>query len=244
MNSKAILPALQPEEKAVIEVKYKSPAIAKLQAFQQDAQIKILFVKTQFITGWQLPENEDMLRILRDQLQKLITESYPTINSDEFEYAMRTYGTRIKDWGKILNLSLIREALDEYLTARASISSFEERANKPEKAISPGPVDWSDEWERLKERKKEGKELIITTAIYDWLDRTGKLNLTTEQKKQLMNQALEKMISEYEAQKLIGFDRGIINDLKKLKTGEWKQNISLSNKIINRAKIIAINDLL
>lgn len=226
-------------------VKYKSKRFSEIDPSILEIELGALTVKINVITGWQIPDDDTYLNVFRQQLVKLVSESYKDMNPDEFEYAMRNYGTKIKDWGKAINLSLIREALDRYLTDRAGISEYEERTNNADiKALPPGECDWSDEWERLQQRAQEGKELIISTALYDWMDRSGKIFLTTEQKHEFMNKALEELISHNETEKLQGFDRGVINELRRLKDGSWKSDPRIYSKIVNRAKILSIKDLL
>lgn len=212
-----------------------------------DAEINLnangLIYKTSVITGWRVPDDKTYLMAFQDQLRKKILESYHDLNPDEFEYAMRTYGVKIKDWGKEINLSLIDEAIQYYKAHRLELSNYEERSKREVKSISPGPVDWSDEFDRVSKALQEGKDPIITTALYDWMDRSGKIFLTVEQKNEFMAKAVNEIIGEKEVEKLNGFDRGAINDLHKLKSGEWKQDNRLSNKIVNRAKILAIKDL-
>lgn len=88
-------------------------------------------VKIHIITGWQLPP-ADFLDILIDQFSKKLLEDYPQLNVDEVEYAFRSIGTGVKDWGKSMNLSLIDEVLREYCNTRFELSQQEERAtDKP-----------------------------------------------------------------------------------------------------------------
>ena len=83
-------------------------------------------VKIHVITGWVLPAPE-MIGIFIDQFAKKLVEDYATLNVDEVEYAFRSIGTGVKDWGKSMNLSLIDEVLTEYVHQRFELSKIEER---------------------------------------------------------------------------------------------------------------------
>jgi len=64
-----------------------------------------------------------------------LVESYPNCNTDEIEYAFRTHGSAVKDWGKQMNLSLIDEVMGIYLERRLAVSRFEESQQKPVQKI-------------------------------------------------------------------------------------------------------------
>ena len=107
-------------ELLVVENKLKAPPISKLDAFQQLSAIRTLILKITVITGWNVPQAE-MIDILSDQFLKLILERYAWINVLEIEYAFRNHGTRVKDWGKEMNLGLITNVLDSYLDRMSEI---------------------------------------------------------------------------------------------------------------------------
>lgn len=118
----------------MIELKYKSPQIKNIQDVGTWA--KILLLKIHVITGWSLPTDEMIETVLIDQFVKKLNEDYGSLNVDEIEYAFRSSGTRIKDWGKYMNLSLIDEVLIPYCHDRYELSLAEERAkNKPTQRI-------------------------------------------------------------------------------------------------------------
>lgn len=210
---------------------------------QVDIAMKGLILKTSVITGWQMPDDDAYIAVFKDQLVKMMVESYPDVNADEMEYAMRTYGTRVKDWGKAINLSLIREALDEYLSHRRAVSEMEATAPKAP-VIPPGPADWSEDWERLKEKLKAGQDPIITTAIYDWMDREGMINLTIEEKNAYMLRARSKMITDLENEKLADPRNAKIRaQLEVLHCDDWASDSKVKGKLINRAKVEILKDL-
>lgn len=99
-----------------------------------DAEItfqgKGLLLKIYVITGWTIPEDDFTLLILIDQFQKLIVENYGILNTDEIEYAFRQ-NTKIKDWGKQMNVQLIRQVLDPYCFERILLSETEAVLKEP-----------------------------------------------------------------------------------------------------------------
>ncbi|MEO7048319.1 MAG: hypothetical protein ABI091_23670, partial [Ferruginibacter sp.] len=60
---------------------------------------RVLIAKIAAITGWVIPDG-NMQDVLVDQFEKKMIESFPNVNPDEFEYAFRSEGTTVKDWGK------------------------------------------------------------------------------------------------------------------------------------------------
>lgn len=94
-------------------------------------QAATLLVKIHVITGWEIPQKE-LMDILIDQFCKKILESYPKINTDEIEYAFRNKPIEIKEWGKAMNLSLIDEVIQPYLSMRFEVSKIEEQKKQIE----------------------------------------------------------------------------------------------------------------
>jgi hypothetical protein len=120
-------------EKKIIELKYKSPQIANLNHIESWG--KMLMTKIHIITGWVMPEILFMDMFI-EQFVKKLQEDYYDLNVDEIEYAFRSQGTTVKDWGKSMNLSLIDEVLIPYKAQRFEASKAEERAKyKPEQKI-------------------------------------------------------------------------------------------------------------
>jgi hypothetical protein len=118
----------------VVNLKYQSPQISKLPSLQTWG--KGLLVKIHVITGWTIPTDSGILTALIDQFQKKLLEDYPNLNLDEIEFAFRSGGTTVKDWGKAMNLALIDEVLKPYVSTRYELSLAEERAkNSPTQRI-------------------------------------------------------------------------------------------------------------
>lgn len=157
-----------------------------------------LLLKIHAITGWKIPEDEAMIFVLQDQFQKLLLEKYFKYNFDEVEYAFRTHGTSIKDWGKSLNLSLIDEAMAPYVSARLEVSKIEEQSamNNTEKK-EEGVTD-EQLWNDLSLRVRNDNLTIdfIPVHLYEWKDKEGKITVTRVEKNNYLIRAVERMQSD------------------------------------------------
>jgi hypothetical protein len=96
-----------------------------------------LMLKIHVITGWKISATEALQNILEDQLQKKLKEDYSNYNVAEIELAFRKYGTKTKDWGKDMNLSLIDTVMTEYAKLRNEVSCVEERMLKAPEREKP-----------------------------------------------------------------------------------------------------------
>ncbi|MCW3466533.1 hypothetical protein [Chitinophaga nivalis] len=187
------LRAFLPEEQRVIQLKYNSKRIGNYTPEELSVQCKAMVMKIAVITGWQIPDNPEYVTILMDQLRKKFADDYQDLNIDEFEYAMRTYGTHINDWGKGLNLALIDDAICEYLGKRQHLSNLEaqKRANEINTAALPASeTDWSDSWEKIKNNARNGvlRTTFISTYVYDWLFRNNMITLTIPERWQVLEE--------------------------------------------------------
>lgn len=135
------LPALTDKENTILTTEYKSLPIGKLSDAEVSKWAKALLIKIHYITGWVLPPSDEGMRIIVDQFEMKLKESYDMVNSDEIEYAFRTYGILIKDWGKNMNLSMIHEVMRPYLDERMDASNAEEKIKNP----PPIPPKFDDE---------------------------------------------------------------------------------------------------
>ncbi len=149
-----------------------------------DTWAKALLVKIHTVTGWVIPTG-NMLTIIIDQFKKKLVEVYGSCNPDEIDYAFRTFGTGVKDWGKQMNLSLIAEVMSEYLIRRADVSKHEESIATREKAMKPvdRKEDLSDaamaQWLEDIEKRVKAKEIQIDfmpMMIFEWLKSKGILS--------------------------------------------------------------------
>jgi len=156
-----------------------------------------LLAKIHVITGWIVPENE-LMNILVDQFEKKLYESYPTVNPDEVEFAFRTEGTKVKDWGKSMNLSLIDEVMYPYLSKRFELSKLEEQV-KTKKSMyveikeNLSDVTMNSWWEYIEDqvRNKGYKLDFIPIHLYEWKVDKGEINKTKEEKFQYAARAAE-----------------------------------------------------
>lgn len=144
-----------------------------------------VLVRIHVITGWAVPQKE-LQDILIDELIKKFNESYSNVNPDEVMYAFRN-NTSVKDWGKAMNLALIDEVMIPYLEARLELSHTEENLSKP-KEISYQPIEMPDE-ELVKATLETYKLLknlfVIPESVFFYLEKTGRIILTNEQKNEI-----------------------------------------------------------
>ena len=108
-----------------------APMVYNLDPAQRLSAIRYLILEISVITGWPIPAAE-VKNILVKEFEALLLEQYPILNINEIALAFRKYGTRTKDWGKEMNLSLITEVLDSYWSERSetkrSVSESPENA--------------------------------------------------------------------------------------------------------------------
>lgn len=154
---------------------------------------KTLLLRIHVITGWNLPA-DDLMSILVDQFDKKIVESYPNVNPDEVEYAFRN--SRVKEWGKQLNISLIDEAMQEYLEARLAVSRIEEQRKTQLAQIAGPKEDISDAgmdafWDSTQKLvvKVNYPVNLIPPGLYEWMDKNGNILLTREDKFKYLERA-------------------------------------------------------
>lgn len=184
---------LLPQEQEMLNLKYKSTPFGKMTEDDLRLHAKGLLVKISIITGWIIPEDAAYYRILSQQFEKKLTESFHTVNPDEFEYAFRN-DTQVKDWGKAMNLSLIDEVMIPYLEKRRELSQVEEQ--KQPKMIEH-KEDMSDksmkDWiESVKADVKGRKTTVefMPLMVYDYLIKTGELNPTKQEKNEYLVKAV------------------------------------------------------
>lgn len=216
-------------------------------------QTKGLSLKACVITGWQLPDSIEYVTILDDQIRKFLVDEYQDINVHEFEYAMRKIGTETKDWGKSINLALIREALDGYKVYRSELSKLEEQKSTQNEPDPPmGDTDWSDTWERLKSGEYQGLfvDLVPYGSIYDWLVKTAQLAPNNANKWRWLRMACTKEIGRIslkrEAFQATPDDRIIFEQLQGIVwvEGKFPEQGAALNHLIAPSKTIAVKELL
>ncbi len=245
---------LLPEEQRVMGLKYKSKRVRDLTPDELLLHTKGLCFKVCIITGWQLPEMQEYVNVFEDQLRKFLVDEYMNLNMDEFEYAMRVFGTQVIDWGKSLNLSLIRQSLDSYLSKRAELSKMEEQGRestkRPEKEAVPAihtEADWSDTIQKIKSGDYSGTylELIPWSAIYDWMDKRGEINLTPKEKWIITAEVREKEMDRLRIKKenfLATPDEKA--DLERIKCIDWHEDKKAIGLLMAPSKKFIVNKIL
>ncbi|GEO08730.1 hypothetical protein SAE01_12260 [Segetibacter aerophilus] len=180
---------------------------------------KALIIKISIITGWTIPDDLDVKRILFDQFAKKIFETYASLNVQEVEYAIRNNGTQIKDWGKSINLSLIDEALQPYLIKRSEIRKLEESSDQPKCLAAPiEPVNYPELFETVRNIfLKTGLVGLIPTPLYDFLDSTKELELTMEEKTAIRVHVEKRLVHEAEQEGLKA-----VKELRQLKKDDHR----------------------
>jgi len=111
---------------------------------------KALLIKIHVITGWVIPDSESMMNILVEQFEKHLAESFGMLNTEEIEYAFRSLGTTIEDWGKNMNLNLTDKVLLKYVEKRFNASEAERKV----KVAPPVQKIYTDD-EILNMRRKD-----------------------------------------------------------------------------------------
>lgn len=130
--------------------------------------------------------------------------------------------------------------------AKANTVFYEMKEEVKELPPPEGEVDWSDTWQYLTEKAKvkEMKDMIIPEPIYDWLVKTDKLKLDVSQRLELFKKARFSLIGEINLALATNNTKPqAVHELQALK-GEIKKGTDLYNKVLIRAKILAIQELL
>jgi len=171
------------EERQMLDRKYSAPPFCKLDETQMQLVCDQLIMKIFVITGWKIPENDLFQDELAKQLALKFSESYSTCNPVEVEYAFRTYGTTVKDYGKNFNLSLVDEVMIPYMNARHEVSLIEEQLKKPKMLTEKKEITQEEkladiaEWEAKADIRLE----YIPPYIFDRFREFGKISVTDEQ---------------------------------------------------------------
>jgi hypothetical protein len=177
------------EEKQMYALKYKSTPFGALSETQRLAHSDGLLVKINAITGWVIPGGT-LTDVLVDQFNKKFFESYPTVNPDEIEYAFRSSGTTIKDWGREMNLSLIDQVMIPYMEKRFELSKIEDQ-EKTKLMLQSAPIETTDEdfiylWNSTAALVIKGfypVDLIPSKpSLYDWMEKNGNLDVSKNDK--------------------------------------------------------------
>ena len=130
-----------------------------------------LLMKVFAITGWSMPNDDLLTDELSRQLSLKLKESYPNYNHLEIEYAFRTYGSSVKDWGKNFNLSLLDEVMQPYILHRVEVSKQEEQLNTPKMTLNNSITTDAEMLQDIEdfENRKDVTIDSIPPYIYDYL---------------------------------------------------------------------------
>lgn len=183
-----------------MEIKYASRPFGLLTNDELLISANALLLKIHAICGWAIPE-PSFAQILKEQFVLKLREGYANVNMQEVEYACRTYGSEVKDWGKSMNLSLIDEVMLFYLRDRNNISRFEEGVRKPlpESKEDLSEVSMQDWYDDIKKKVKDGMDYpLLPVMLYDWLDKKGEIRMDNKTKYGYMDLAARKLESQGE----------------------------------------------
>lgn len=111
----------------VVKKKYESPQIKYLSDSELNTSLADCIQRIHVITGWNLPDDQNYMKILFEELRNKLKEDFYMMNFSEIVYAFRKNGLGVKDWGKNMNLDLICNVLGHYCAERERISFEEER---------------------------------------------------------------------------------------------------------------------
>lgn len=243
--------SLAKEEREILAIKYILPVFSKTSAIDIGRQAKGLLVRLHTITGWKLPDDDLFLNTLVSEFSRYLTENCGDLNPEEVAYAFRNYALETQDWGKSMNLQLIHDPISRYRQVRKCISEMEERVSdrtkEGQKLIeSPIDTDWSEQWYKIKESARNGtiNSIFIVTPIYDWLKRTGRLTVSGEERKQILEDCRQAFALEMrDAIRESGAPNPEARkkyDLLVKEGDEWRENEDLWSAVINASKIKAV----
>lgn len=183
---------LPPQEAEVITRKYQALPFLKMNETELINAANLILIKIHVITGWNFPQEKEYQNILKEQFRKKIMESYPLVNVIEIEFAFRN-NTTVKDWGKNMNICLIDEVIQPYLSQRSEASKLELHAHF--RALPPPvPEKISDE-----EIIQISKEIYVRTKNWQYISVKAYylLNIQlTEQEKVAIRKEVNQTINE------------------------------------------------
>lgn len=149
-----------------------------------------LLTRINQITGWRLPENEQLIKVLEAEFTEYLSTNVADMNSKEIISAIRTHGLGIIEWGKSMNLFFIDECVILYKSQRAELSKIEEWSSIEQKRAKieseyHESVDWTNEWNNILYAAKIGQisNCWITTDLYEWLIREKVMDEPTKEDK-------------------------------------------------------------
>ena len=179
----------------MIERKYQSQPFSRMNDRELELSCAGLLFRIAIITGWKMYDDEHDQNILHEQFMLKLKESYSNVNATEIEYAFRN--SFVKDWGKSLNLALIDEVMQPYLSQRSEASRLEEQVMIKPKQITDSVEKFSDdEMIEFYSTRFLDKTLFsyqnIMLLPFELYDKMG-INLSDEDKDRIKLQATLRM---------------------------------------------------
>lgn len=111
-------------------------------------------------------------------------------------------------------------------------------AEEPQKSIeNTGPVDWSEEWNKVKVMAREGEinSLYLTDALYNWMDKQGLVTISVKEKWQMVYQAAIIYRMELQHENPIP-NMEVKAKLDLLDNGKWKDDADIATRVWIMAK--------
>jgi len=177
------------QESKVIELKYAAKCFGKMSEDERELAAYQLLLKIHSIRAWTIPASE-LMDILVTQFALKLSESYASVNEEEMMYAFRNCEPDVKDWGKALSLSLIDEVMAPYLEKRFELSRQEESVMNKPAMIEQKQELTNEDWEEWILDIRKYPLSLIPISCYDYLLRVGKINPTTKEKKEYLQNAM------------------------------------------------------
>lgn len=141
-----------PEEfREIIKLKYSSPQIRNIDDPALMAAAANCLRRIHVITGWNIPEDIEYMKILLEEFVLKLKESFSKMNIDQVTAAFRTNGLGVKDWGKNMNLDLICSVLGAYSVDVSEASIIEDR-------VTDNPIQVLYTNEQLENMQREWTE--------------------------------------------------------------------------------------
>lgn len=240
------------DEKDILSLKYKSIPFGLMTLNDRVNWATALLSKIHVITGWVIPD-DPLMDVIVDQFEKKLNESYPLVNPDEVEYAFRSQGTVIKDWGKQMNLALIDEVMIPYMDRRLQVSRKEEQ-QKSKLMLPEKTEDISDEgmdkfWDATEELVSQGGYPVelIPPMLYDWMDKNGNILIDKNEKLKYIERATlvrhSTIAMEYEKNPYSIETKSALNDFNRMRETK-KYSEAEHGKITDLAKKMVVYEMM
>lgn len=237
-----LLPTLPPDMAEVAKVKYSGPRLASIPEIDYSITCKSILAQICATTGWDMPQNPFMSNAVVSAFEAYCKEYLSDMTGDEILYSFRRFGLNTKDWGKAINLQLINDPIQSYREVRREISDIEDSipCPDPHDYIS-GDEDWSDSWDRLIydfDPNNSFYQFIPWTIFYDWLKRTGKIEINEEFVQQARDEELGIL------QRKANPTPQDKNEIERMKCIDWRKDQKVLRYISTRVKTIHAKQLL